>query len=62
MVIGALRSTPNDVFQQPNPVEGRTRDLFPTIGAVQACSCGGHMMMHLGQVIAWRRMEGLGAA
>jgi hypothetical protein len=62
MVIGALRSTPDDVFQQPNPAEGRMRDLFPTIGAVQAFYCGGHMMMHLGQVSAWRRMEGLGAA
>jgi hypothetical protein len=62
MVTGALRSTPDDVFQQPNPAEGRMKELFPTIGSVQAFYCGGHMMMHLGQVSAWRRMEGLGAA
>jgi hypothetical protein len=38
------------------------RELFPTIGSVQAFYCGGHMMMHLGQMSAWRRMEGLGTA
>ena len=62
MVTGALRSTPDDVFQRPNPAEGRMKDLFPTIGSVQTFYCGGHIMMHLGQVSAWRRMEGLGAA
>ena len=62
MVTGALRSTPDDVFQQPNPAPGRMKDLFPTIGSAQAFYCGGHMMMHLGQMSAWRRMEGLAAA
>ena len=62
MVMAALRSTPDETFQQPNPAEGRMRQLFPTIGSAQAFYCGGHMMMHLGQVSAWRRMEGLGVA
>jgi hypothetical protein len=62
MVMAALRSTPDEAFQRSNPAEGRMKDLFPTIGSVQAFYCGGHMMMHLGQVSAWRRMEGLGAA
>lgn len=62
MVIGALRSAPNEVFARPNPAEGRMRELFPTIGSVQVFYCGGHMMMHLGQMSAWRRMEGLPAA
>jgi hypothetical protein len=62
MVTGALRSTADDVFHEPNPAEGRMKQLFPTIGSVQAFYCGGHMMMHLGQVSAWRRMEGLGPA
>jgi hypothetical protein len=62
MVTGALRSTPNDVLDQPNPAEGRMRELFPTIGSVQAFYCGGHMMMHMGQMSAWRRMEGMGPA
>lgn len=62
MTMGALRSTPDAAFDQQNPAEGRMRELFPTIGSVQAFYCGGHMMMHLGQMSAWRRMEGLGAA
>ncbi len=62
MVTGALRSAPNDVFERFNPAEGRMRELFPTIGSVQVFYCGGHMMMHLGQMSAWRRMEGLPAA
>jgi hypothetical protein len=62
MVSGALRSTPDETFQRPNPAEGRMKELFPTIGSVQTFYCGGHMMMHLGQMSAWRRMEGLGAA
>ncbi|MFM8953891.1 MAG: DinB family protein [Planctomycetaceae bacterium] len=62
MVAGALRGTPDSVFDQANPAEGRMKELFPTIGSVQAFYCGGHMMMHLGQMSAWRRMAGLGAA
>lgn len=62
MVVGGLRSTPNETFEKPNPAEGRMRELFPTIGSVQAFYCGGHMMMHLGQVSGWRRMEALGTA
>jgi hypothetical protein len=61
MVSGALRSTGDEVFQQPNPAEGKMRELFPTIGSAQTFYCGGHMMMHLGQMSGWRRMEGLGA-
>jgi hypothetical protein len=62
MVTAGLRSTPDAAFDAPNPAEGRMRELFPTIGSVQAFYCGGHMMMHLGQMSAWRRMEGLGTA
>jgi len=59
MVTGALRSSPNETFERPNPAEGRMQELFPTIGSVQVFYCGGHMMQHLGQMSAWRRMEGL---
>ncbi len=62
MVTGALRSTPDEVLDRPNPAEGRMKELFPTIGSVQTFYCAGHMMMHLGQMSAWRRMSGLGAA
>jgi len=62
MLAGALRGTPDAIFEQANPAEGRMKDLFPTLGSLQTFYCGGHMMMHLGQMSAWRRMEGLGSA
>lgn len=62
MAIGALRNAPDDVFDRPNPAEGPMRAAFPTIGSMHGFYCGGHMMMHLGQLSAWRRMEGLSAA
>jgi len=58
----ALRATSDDTFQQPNPNPGRLAELFPSLGSMHAFYCGGHMMMHLGQLSAWRRMAGLGAA
>lgn len=62
MATAALRGVSDELLDQPNPAEGRMRDLFPTIGSVQAFYCGGHMMLHIGQMSAWRRMEGLGPA
>jgi hypothetical protein len=58
----ALRATPDDAFRTPNPNPGRLSELFPTLGSMHAFYCGGHMMMHLGQLSAWRRMAGMGAA
>ena len=58
----ALKAAPDEAFEQENPNEGRLRELFPTIGSMHAFYCGGHMMIHMGQMSAWRRMEGLGAA
>jgi hypothetical protein len=57
-----LRATPDEAFQQPNPMEGRMSELFPTLGSLHTFYSGGHLMMHLGQISAWRRMMGLGAA
>jgi hypothetical protein len=62
MMAGALRSTPADVFEKPNPAGGKMAERFPTLGSVHAFYCGGHIMMHLGQMSAWRRMMGLGSA
>ena len=58
----ALREAADDLLQQPNPGEGRMVELFPTLGSMHAFYCGGHMMMHLGQFSAWRRMESMGPA
>lgn len=58
----ALRATPDAAFDVPNPIEGRMSTLFPSLGSLHTFYCGGHIMMHLGQISAWRRMAGLGAA
>ena len=58
----ALREAKDDTLQQANPTEGRMSELFPTLGSMHGFYVGGHMMMHLGQMSAWRRMQGLVAA
>lgn len=61
-VLEALRAAPDEAFQKENPHGGRLTELFPSIGSMHAFYCGGHIMMHLGQVSAWRRMHGLNPA
>ena len=58
----ALKAAEDDFFQQTNPGGGRMTELFPTTGSMHSFLTGGHIMIHLGQMSAWRRMEGLGAA
>jgi hypothetical protein len=59
--IETLESADDTLFRQPNPNEAM-RGRFPTVGAMHGFYLGGHMMVHLGQLSAWRRMMGLGAA
>lgn len=61
LVIDRLRETDDATLQKPNPNEAMA-GRFPTIGSMNAFYCGGHLMVHLGQLSAWRRMEGLGSA
>lgn len=61
-VMSALREVSDDVLQQANPSGGRMTELFPTLGSLHGFYVGGHMMMHLGQLSAWRRMQQLGPA
>ncbi len=56
-----LRETDDEVLQQPNPSESMGK-RFPTIGSMLNFYSTGHMMVHLGQFSAWRRMQGLGSA
>jgi hypothetical protein len=58
----ALRTASDDQLQVPNPMGGPMAEKFPTLGSMHNFYVGGHMMLHLGQVSAWRRMQGLGAA
>lgn len=61
-VLKALPEVSEDVFARPNPIEGRFREMCPTVGVAVSFLCLAHPMMHLGQVSAWRRMFGLGSA
>ena len=58
----ALKATDDSVFQRPNLLGGRMTELFPTLGSMHNFYVGGHFMIHMGQVSAWRRMLGLGPA
>ncbi|MEM6469032.1 MAG: DinB family protein [Planctomycetota bacterium] len=59
--IEALESADDSNFHQPNANEAM-RAKFPTVGAMHGFYVGGHIMMHMGQISAWRRMMGLGPA
>jgi hypothetical protein len=50
----------DDRLNGPNPREGRIREMFPTLGGLLMFSNTSHVMLHLGQVSAWRRGMGLG--
>ncbi|MDX2116319.1 MAG: DinB family protein [Planctomycetota bacterium] len=56
-----LAEIPNEVFEGVNPNE-KHRDRFPTLGMFTAFLVGSHIMMHMGQVSAWRRCMGLPSA
>lgn len=58
----ALQATPDETFQQPNPLGGGMAERFPTLGSMHNFYVGGHVMIHMGQMSAWRRMMGLGSA
>jgi hypothetical protein len=60
-VMDVLRNTDDEVLQAVNPSE-KMAERFPTLGSVINFYTGGHMMLHLGQMSAWRRMHGLGSA
>jgi hypothetical protein len=60
--LDALRTASDAQLQEPNPMGGVMTEKFPTVGSMHNFYIGGHMMLHLGQVSAWRRMMGMGAA
>jgi len=57
--LDVVRTIAADVFERENPREGM-RGMLPTVGDMTAFMFGGHAFMHLGQLSAWRRIEGLG--
>jgi len=58
LALEKLREADDEVLQQPT--EGSMAERFPTLGSVLNFYSSGHMMMHLGQMSAWRRMHKLG--
>lgn len=60
-VLNVLPTVGDDVFSRDNPIEGRFREIFPTVGTAVMFLCTSHMMMHLGQISTWRRALGLGS-
>jgi hypothetical protein len=58
----AIKNTDDATFQQPNPLGGVMAEKFPTLGSMHNFYVGGHIMIHMGQMSAWRRMLGLGSA
>lgn len=59
--MAALRQVDDAVLDRENPLE-RMRERFPTLAGMCAFLSGGHILMHLGQMSAWRRAMGLGPA
>ncbi len=57
----ALENAPDDVFLSENANEAM-RSKFPTTGAMHTFYIGGHFMLHMGQMSAWRRIMGMGPA
>ncbi|MGB0596337.1 MAG: DinB family protein [Rubripirellula sp.] len=57
----ALKAADDQCFHAENPNEAM-RAKFPTNGAMLGFYVGGHFMMHMGQLSAWRRVAGLGPA
>ena len=57
----ALENAADDVFERENPNEVM-RSKFPTNGAMLGFYVGGHFMLHMGQMSAWRRAMGMGPA
>ena len=58
----AIPTATGETYAQPNPGSGPIVKRFPTLGSMHNFFVGGHFMMHMGQMSAWRRMMGLGSA
>ena len=63
LALQALERADDAAFDRDNPHPAeRMRKMFPTVGPMATFYIASHVMLHLGQVSAWRRMVGLGSA
>jgi hypothetical protein len=60
--VAAVEMAADDLFDAPNPAEGRLREMFPTVGSAINFYLIGHVQAHLGQFSTWRRAMGLAPA
>lgn len=58
-VAAALPGVPDSRWPEPTPLEA-VRGFLPTLGDCFVFVMAAHENMHLGQVSAWRRVQGLG--
>lgn len=56
--LSALESATDEQLAVTNPNEAMI-PKFPTMGSMHTFYVGGHMMIHMGQLSAWRRMMGM---
>lgn len=61
-LMNAVADVSDEKLAAPNPPEGFLHETFATIGGLTCFTVMAHTMLHLGQVSAWRRAEGLPAA
>jgi len=61
-LLAALADLDEAVLARENPAEGRLKTMFPVLGGALNFYLNNHHSVHLGQVSAWRRAAGLGAA
>lgn len=57
--LNALRAASDDQLTVANPVDTPMKQVLPTLGSMLAFYMTGHVMVHLGQLSTWRRMEKL---
>lgn len=57
-----LPEVPDAKFADPTPLEGRIKAALPTMADLTPFLGCAHIMMHMGQMSAWRRCVGLGSA
>ncbi len=58
LAIDTVANADDELFQVPNANEAM-RAKFATNGSMHGFYLGGHVMIHMGQISAWRRMVGL---
>ncbi len=54
-----VRQASDEQLAAENPIDTPMKQVCPTLGALLCFYLTGHLTTHLGQLSAWRRMEGL---